>query len=573
MGKDFAKKAYRVFLVWGILSSLGITVSTFVDAVLIGNYVGSSGLAASSIATPVFLVYQLLGVTIGVGANIQIGRMLGADRVEEANQLFHIQAVLGGMCGVALMLLALLFRDRLCAFLGAAGILEPLVKQYLTVVFISAPIFVLYHIFAVTVRTDGEPRLAAYASAVVIVTNLSLDILFLKVLNWGIVGASASLCIAETLGTVLLVTHFFKKQALLHFGRTMPVMPSAVIGRLIGNGFGVGSAFVFQAIVMLLFNTLLLSGNTDGVIHVAVFGILYTMGTVSFAVFDGAGNAVSTVVSIFAGERDSDGILIVLWQGIKTVMAIGFLVSVVFYLTAEKAAVFFGTADSALPMAAHALRIYAVSILFAGVNTVLTAFWQAVGRAGLAGSMSVLRNFVFMLVFGGILIPEYRIAGVGLTYICSEALCLAGAVGVSAVSGPKGRIARMYPPASRVFEQYYTIREESVAQIGTDLVQLCEDWDIGASQAYFMNLIVEELLLNIIKFSLKDSAGSHYIDVKILDNAGEYIIRIRDNVNTYNPFDSGGDDIDAAVIKMIRTKTKCCNYQRKLIFNYLYLVI
>lgn len=573
MGKDFAIKAYRTFLVWGILSSLGITVSTFADAVLIGNYVGSSGLAASSIATPVFLVYQLFGVTVGVGANILIGRMLGADRVDEANQLFHTEVALGGGCGVAFMIPAVLFCDRFCAFLGASDILLPYVKQYLTVVFLFAPVFVLYHIFAVTVRTDGEPRLAAYASAVVIVTNLSLDILFLRVLGWGIIGASASLCIAETLGTVLLLTHFVRKQALLRFGRKMPVMPSAVIGRIIGNGFGVGSAFVFQAVVMLVFNTLLLSDNADGVIHVAVFGVLYTMSTVSFALFDGAGSAVSTVVSIFAGERDCDGILAVRRQGVRTAVLMGLFIGAAIYLAAEETAGFFGTAASALPLAAHALRIFAVSILFTGVNMVLTAFWQAIGRAGLAGGMSVLRNFVFMLVSGGILIPEYRVAGVGAAYICSEALCLAGALAVAAVSGSKGRIARMYPPASRVFERYYDIREESVAQIGTDLEQLCGEWEIGPAQAYFINLIVEELLLNMIKFGLKDAGGRHYIDVKILDNGGDYIIRIRDNINTYNPFDSGGDDIDAAVIKMIRVKTKYCDYQRKLVFNYLYLVV
>ena len=58
-----------------------------------------------------------------------------------------------------------------------------------------------------------------------------------------------------------------------------------------------------------------------------------------------------------------------------------------------------------------------------------------------------------------------------------------------------------------------------------------------------------------------------------MDNQSEVILRIRDNVHTYNPFDSEGDDIDNAVIHLITQKTHYYNYQRKLIFNYLYLIL
>ena len=123
-----------------------------------------------------------------------------------------------------------------------------------------------------------------------------------------------------------------------------------------------------------------------------------------------------------------------------------------------------------------------------------------------------------------------------------------------------------------MFQRNYTIQSESVAQIGQDLEELCDSWEIPPRTAIFINLMVEELLLNIAKFGLRD-AKPHYIDVMILDDGGEYAMRIRDDVRTYNPFDSQGDDIDNAAIRLIQNKTKYCDYQRKLVFNYLYLVI
>ena len=123
------------------------------------------------------------------------------------------------------------------------------------------------------------PKLAAISSAGVIVTNLSLDLLFMKVLNWGLVGASASLCIAETVGTLILLTHFWNKQALLSFHFHIPTWNE--IKEYVENGFGVGSAFIFQAVVMLVFNTMLLKENSEnGTFSVAVFGVIYTMSTI-----------------------------------------------------------------------------------------------------------------------------------------------------------------------------------------------------------------------------------------------------------------------------------------------------
>ena len=51
------------------------------------------------------------------------------------------------------------------------------------------------------------------------------------------------------------------------------------------------------------------------------------------------------------------------------------------------------------------------------------------------------------------------------------------------------------------------------------------------------------------------------------------ILRIRDNVNSYNPFDLRGDEVDRAVMEMIKKKAKYYEYQRKLVFNYLYVTI
>ena len=573
METNYAKSAYRTFLFWGVCSSLGVTISTLVDATLVGNFIGSTGLAVANIATPVFLLYLLMGITLGGGAGVLIGKKLGEADLKGANRFFGSVLSAGLITGVLFAAVSLVFRSALCSLLGATPELLPQALQYLTVVFAFAPIYVVYNILSIAVRTDGAPKLAAISSAGVIVTNLSLDLLFMKVLNWGLVGASASLCIAETVGTLILLTHFWNKQALLSFHFHIPTWNE--IKEYVENGFGVGSAFIFQAVVMLVFNTMLLKGNSEnGTFSVAVFGVIYTMSTIPGAMFDGAGAAASTVISILGGEKDWKGMLAVYHDGLRIVAAAGMIMALFFVAGAKNILIFFGLNDGpALETAATAFRIYALSVALAGVNVVTTSFWQTIGKTKCASGLSVLRNFILMLVAGFLLIEKKGIVGLALVYVISEGICLLLVFAIQIFGKIKDYIKEKYSFTNRVFEEYYPIGEGSMEKMSQNLEGLCDEWELDFKQSFFIHLIVEELLLNIMKFGIGETDKKYYVSVKVMDNNGECILRIRDNVNSYNPFDLRGDEVDRAVMEMIKKKAKYYEYQRKLVFNYLYVTI
>lgn len=572
MNSRFAGSAYRHFLLWSVCGSLATTICTIMDAFLIGNLVGSDGLAVSNLATPVFLFYAMLSVTVGVGANVRIGNLLGKADREGANYFFQVQLGLGLMISV-LTLSPLLFPDAYFSLLGVTEELKTLAQQYLTVVMWSAPVFVMYHILSVSVRTDSDPKCAAMASAVVFITNLSLDLFFMKVLRWGIVGASASLCIAELLGVLVLCTHFFKKRRLLKLGVALPKQRK--IKQILFNGFGVGAANVFGAIVMLAFNTMLLRySGSIGPLYVASYGVIYTVSTIPAGFFDGACNALSTTTAFFAGEADTASIFMVLKKALRTAVLIGGMFIVACGVLARQMLCFFGIEDmAAIQTGTTALRIFSVSMVFTGINMVVTAFWQSIGRARAAAILSVVRNFAGMLILGVLLIPGGNIIGVGITYVATEAACTLLCLVVWLLRPSRKYVCGQYQHGNRCFERDYVIETESAQLIAQDIQTLCDQWDIGMKQALFINFVCEELLLNIIKFGLDSEKKASYVSVKLIENNGEYILRIRDNVNCYNPFESDGDEIDNGVLNLIKTKAKYYDYQRKMIFNYLYMVI
>ncbi len=550
---------------------MSVTLCTIIDAALIGHFIGSKGLAIAGISTPVYMLFAFLGVTLAVGANVLIGRSLGAADKETANLQMGKQLFLGLLLGLLLLTVSLAFQNEVVAFLGARDILFSPAKAYLIPVFVASPFFVLYHILSMSVRTDGNSRLAAIVSGIVISTNLLLDILLMGYFDWGIQGASVSLCIAEVIGVLLLLTHFTRKLSILRLKMIVPNL--ADVNQFIRNGFGVGSAYIFQALIMLIFNKMLLSDSINGVVYAAIYGVLYTISTIPTAFFDGAAGAFAPVVSIFAGEQDSQSIVSVFRQGIKFTAVVSLAFCGVTLFAAAPMLAFFGIDDISLAAAIPALRLFAISFLFTGFNMLITAFWQTIGRAHLAGIMSILRNLAVILLFGMILIPHFHINGLAAAYIACEAVCFVMALAVLLLSSSRKYVFRHYSPTGRVFEKYYSISTESIGDISNDLELLCGEWDILPKQAFFLNFIAEEILLNIIKFGMKDGEGQHYIDIKLLEGEGSYTLRIRDDVKAYDPFASEGDSIDNGVLQVIRKRTKVCEYQRKLIFNYLYLII
>lgn len=573
MDSRFQYSAYRYFLIWGILSSLVLTVCTIVDATLVGNLVGDTGLAVSNIATPVYLIYALFGITIGVGSNVLISRFLGAEDKEGANKVFH-SALTFGLIVSFISLCPLFFEKAYFSFLGVTDELYPLAKEYLGVVMWSAPIFIMYHILSASVRTDSNPRLVAIASAVVIITNITLDIVFMKFMAMGIKGASLSLCIGEFLGLIVLLTHFVKKDKLLSL--KCGALDFQQVKDTISNGFGLGSAQIFSAVVMLSFNTRLLRyGGVNGTFYVAVYGIIYTLSTIPAGLCDGNSASLQTVISFLSGESDTNGIYAVLKKALFTIFILSLVVALCFVFFSSALFSFFGIKQSSETSVSNiALRIFALSLVFTGINTSITAFWQSIGRRYLASAMSLVRNCLLLLISGLILIPSKNILGVAASYVITEVVGVLIVVAIAWISPSREYVKKKFGVEGSVFEKTYPIEKESMEDISRDLEKISEEWELDVKKSFMINFISEELLLNIIKFALENKGKKeYYISIKLINKDDDLVLRIRDNVSQYNPFEAQGDEIDSGVLKLIKKKTKYSEYQRKMVFNYFYTII
>ena len=105
---------------WGpaMLSSLGWALSDIADAVVVGQRLGTVGLAAISLILPVYMINCMIAHGLGLGGSVRYARLLGEGRAAEAARSFSQVLWLALLLSTLTALLGSVFLTPLLALLG-----------------------------------------------------------------------------------------------------------------------------------------------------------------------------------------------------------------------------------------------------------------------------------------------------------------------------------------------------------------------------------------------------------------------------------------------------------------------
>src|SRR5699024_11017448 len=81
----------RLLYLQGMPAAIGILVMSLnivIDTIFVGNWIGSTAIAAINVVLPISFFISAMGMAIGVGGGSIISRALGADNYEKALRTF-----------------------------------------------------------------------------------------------------------------------------------------------------------------------------------------------------------------------------------------------------------------------------------------------------------------------------------------------------------------------------------------------------------------------------------------------------------------------------------------------------
>lgn len=168
-----------------------------VDSLIVGNYLGSSALAA--VTSSGSLIFLLIGFLSGIasGAGVVIARYFGADDVQGMRRAIHTTVAAGLVAGVAMTGIGMLASPYILSWMGTPDSVIPESTTYLTIYFAGSVGLIMYNVFVGILQAVGDSRHPLYYLIASSVINLGLDILFIGVFHTGVGGAAVATVISQ----------------------------------------------------------------------------------------------------------------------------------------------------------------------------------------------------------------------------------------------------------------------------------------------------------------------------------------------------------------------------------------
>lgn len=242
---------------------------TITDIAIIGRGVGMDALAALGCVD--WLTWMMTGIAQGFtqGFSIRIAQKYGQGSYDEMKIFIGQSGVLAIGISIAYMLLVQALLPVLLLLLKVPVDLRPMAELYTRVLLLGAPAVMVFNYCSSVLRAVGDSKTPLKAMILASVINITLDIIAVFVLDWGIAGAAGATVIAQ-LFSCLFCGIRIAKTPLLCFGKrelkknTAVLQNLAVIGtpaaaknivialggmgvQTVVNGFGTGFIAGFTA--------------------------------------------------------------------------------------------------------------------------------------------------------------------------------------------------------------------------------------------------------------------------------------------------------------------------------------
>ncbi len=574
---SFTGRMFRGLWIPAMLSSLGWALSDMADAVVVGQKLGTVGLAAISLILPIYMINCMFAHGFGLGGSVRYSRLLSQGKPQEAADSFHGVFWLALAFSAATAVLGSVFMGPLLALLGtrpADGALYTATKDYLQILVAATPLFYLSNILNYYLRNDGSQRRAGVGSVTGNISDITLNILLVLVLDMGTRGAALSTALGQIITICIYLPGFFSKKHTLRFALPGRRWAAPALSTL-KAGMATSVQYLYQMIFFLVCNNLLI--RLGGETAVAVFDVIQNTSYLILYMFEGTGRAMQPILSTYQGERNRQGKRNAVRLGFTAGLAVGGALIAFVELWPRGMCLLFGIAGSASEaLACTALRLYGAAALFAGINILLCNYYQACENEKPSFLLETLRG-------AALLIP--------LTFVCYRLglqhfwllflLTEAGSLTVFLLLGIGGRYKKAELPEERIFQRTILSNAADVMDVSRELEAFCEGWGAGMKQQMLATMTVEEIGMAILEHGFQGRTDGYIQLTAIMEENGQLELHLRDDATTFNPFDmetsraskDGEFDMDSMGVLVIKQRAKDFFYRRYQGFNTLIITI
>jgi putative MATE family efflux protein len=270
------------------------------------------------------------------------------------------------------------------------------------------------------IRAEGKPKFAMYAMMIPAVLNIILDVVFIKLFNWGMWGAGLATSISFASCGLYILYFFLSSKSELKIIPKNFKLDFKIVREIIELG---GVSIVRQGAISILMIVLNYSLFTyGGEISISIFGIINRVMMFSLSPVLGVSQGFLPVAGYNIGaeknERVKETIKKAIWFGsiLGTIIFIGIVIF------KEEIIWIFTNDATLLAKTPNAMLVVFLVTPIVTMQLIGSAYFQAAGKALPALFLTLLKQGIFLIPLAYVLPKFYGIDGVWWSFPIADVL-------------------------------------------------------------------------------------------------------------------------------------------------------
>lgn len=294
-----------MFLIPIIAGSLIQQLYTTVDAIIVGQFVGKTGLAAIDSVYTLFKFPLNFLSGLSAGATIMVSKYFGQKNNEEIDCAIHTGYTVAIILGFVFSLIGVLFTPQLLHIMAVPDDIYQMTALYCRIYFAGLWTMTLYNMVAGILRAFGDSRSPFVILIACCVINVAGDFLLVGAFHMGVAGAAIATIVAQLVSAMLAMQMLSKTHNHCHNSVWHLFFCKEHIMEIITKGFPIG----LQGILFPIANSIIQASiNNMGTDVIAAWAVVNKLDLLIWLIADATSPALSTYVSQNLGAKKKDRI-------------------------------------------------------------------------------------------------------------------------------------------------------------------------------------------------------------------------------------------------------------------------
>lgn len=407
-------KLLIVFSIPLILGNLLQQMYNTADSIIVGNFVGSNGLAAVGSGTALINLIIAFSQGAAVGAGVIVSQNLGARDKQKTKLAVHTAMCIAIILGVILSAIGvILSRDLLIWMKTPKSVLKDSVL-YLQI-YCGGLIFnVIYNMATGILNAAGNSKRPLIYLAIASVTNIILDLVFIKELKWGVKGAAIATDISQALSCVLAVGYLLR----VNSDYKLIIKELKIHGNTAKQIIRVGLPTAIQNMVISFSNVLVQSSvNSYGATAMAGYAAYLKIDGFNILPVLSISMAVTTFTGQNVGAKKPDRIKKGMWNALIMGVLYTVIIGVVILLTSHTVLGLFTKDNEVITYGQLAMKYFCPFYFLLSILNILAGTVRGAGKGVPPMLILLFSMCIFRILWIKIALPFYStIDGVFILY-------------------------------------------------------------------------------------------------------------------------------------------------------------